>query len=280
MLTKVRAQSSLFGLPELVFNVANEPESDLVQLRNLDGLGPAKAAISTSPLGSRSGGHYVGSSVEPRNLVFTLHPNPDWDQWTFEKLRELTDQYFMSGMPVHLVFETDEKPPVGISGYVESNEPVLFSKDPETQVSIICPDPDFVAESQTAITGLSSDAAVNINYDGSVDTGFNLLIEQSVAGTVGNFDILLRDTKFYVYMYYGAGAPVNMLSPTTDLEINTMPGDKRARLIGSTNMNLLPYVRRESVWQVLKKGVNSFNLNTNYGVQNWTMKYFARYGSL
>lgn len=291
MLTKVRAVSELPGLPELVMNIIDNPDSDLIQLRNIDGLGPAKANVSTSAIGFRTGGQFLGTSVDPRNIVLTLHPNPDWDEWTYEKLRELMDAYFMTQAKVTLYFETEEKPPVGIVGYVESNEPTLFSKDPETQISIICPDPDFIAETETVITGLTSDDALDINYEGSIAASIYLKVDENVAATVHNIDVLLRDTFFRMHTWEsgsGGTPPASIINATNYVEIGSAPGNKFVDLVGTDvlgisglgRVSLLQSVLAGSQWPMLERGINSFSVDSDAGVQDWTLKYSVRYGSL
>ena len=153
MLTEVKAYSSWRSAPTLPLSDGGRPESDLIQLRNIDGLDPVKAAVNTSPFGSVDGASHTGSSVLTRNIVLTLHPNPNWDNWTFESLRRLLYSYFMPKRQTRLVFYSDDMIPVEISGIVESVSVNIFSKDPELQVSIVCPDPYFTALEPTVLTG-------------------------------------------------------------------------------------------------------------------------------
>lgn len=289
MLTKVRAVSELSGLPELVSNITTNPELDLIQVRNIDGLGPAKASVSTSAIGDKSGGKFLGTSVDPRNIVLTLHPNPDWNEWTYEKLRELTDLYFMPQSQVTLYFETDQKPPVGIVGYVESNEPNMFSNDPETQVSIICPNPDFVAETETVITGLTNDIARDIEYNGTIAAPVYLKVDEHTPATVHNLEVFLRDTFFKFHTYEGSGtAPPSLISATNYVELFSKPAEKYVRnkgvnvlgVTGLTEISLLAYILADSQWPVMKKGLNSFQVTSDSSVQDWTLQFSERYGSL
>ena len=126
MLTKVTAYSQWSNLDPLVFNVINRPETDLFEVRNIDGLGAVKADVNTTPLGSVDGESFVGSSVGKRNIVLTLGLTPDWNDWTMSRLRRLLDKYFMPKLKIRFVFETMEFSPVEIFGYIESNEPNIY----------------------------------------------------------------------------------------------------------------------------------------------------------
>ena len=51
MLTEVKAYSSWQSAPTLLLSDTGRAETDLVQIRNIDGLDPVKASVNTSPLG-------------------------------------------------------------------------------------------------------------------------------------------------------------------------------------------------------------------------------------
>ena len=72
MLTEVKAYSSWRSAPTLPLSDSGRAETDLIQIRNIDGLDPVKASVNTSPFGSVDGASYVGSSVESRNIVLTI----------------------------------------------------------------------------------------------------------------------------------------------------------------------------------------------------------------
>ena len=63
-----------------------------------------------------------------------------------------------------------------ISGIVEAFEGGLFVQEPEANISIMCFDPDFYESEPTVYSGVStsSNDTFEINYDGTVDTGFVL----------------------------------------------------------------------------------------------------------
>ena len=110
MLTKLQAYSAWESAPLLPLSDNGREETDLLQIRNIDGLDPVKATINTSAFGSVDGAAYIGSNVPTRNLVLTIHPNPDWGQWTFESLRRAVYDYFMPKLLTRLVFHSDDIP--------------------------------------------------------------------------------------------------------------------------------------------------------------------------
>ena len=176
MLTEVKAYSSWRSAPTLPLDDGGRAETDLIHVRNISGLDPVKASVNTSPFGSVDGASLTGSSVLTRNIVLTLHPNPNWKDWTYEALRRLLYSYFMPKLQVKLVFYSDDMIPVEISGVVEDVSVNIFSKDPELNVSIICPDPYFTALEPTVITGLTNDDPVTVDYGGTIEAGMHVKV--------------------------------------------------------------------------------------------------------
>ena len=95
MLTKLQAYSSWESAQTLLLPDSGREETDRLQIRNIDGLNPVKGTVNTSPFGSVDGAAYTGTDIDTRNIVLTIRPNPDWDQWTIEGLRKLVYSYFM-----------------------------------------------------------------------------------------------------------------------------------------------------------------------------------------
>lgn len=284
MLQKVSVYSSFPSVPPLVLNFQDISEDDLYKVRNLDGLGPVKASISTTPLGSSRGSSYGGSSVGERNLVFTLGFEPDWGNWTITKLRRNLDTYFMPQSSVTLIFESEENSPVVISGYVEANEPSIFSKDPEQQVSIICPDPDFVAVDPVTITGLTTDPAIDITYNGTQDTGIGFELTRNSGTDASALTIALAYTGQPPTPPFQVSGPGSALIDATHKfvmsSVTKAKYAQQVRLSDGLITNLLPYVTIPPKWPKLVQGINNLDIVSNNGVQNWSLTYYERYGSL
>jgi Phage tail protein len=280
VLTTVRAFSSWQSADMLLLDDAGRAETDLIQIRNVEGLGPVKAAVNTAPFGSVDGDSYVGSSVGSRNIVLTIRPNPDWHTWSMERLRRLLYIYFMPKSLTRLVFETDEIPPVEISGIVETNEPVLFSKDGEIQVSIICPYPYFTAVNPTILTGISSrdnSSPLRINYAGSIETGINVEVSRSSGASPASIAVQVGDPSV---AYFRVAASVDA---TKYFAVNTVPGQKYTQNVAfGTGLitNLLSKIQEGSKWPTLVPDQNDFSVITDVGVQDWKLTYFERFGGL
>lgn len=280
MLTEVKAYSSWRSAPSLLLDADGRPETDLIQIRNIDGLDPVKASVSTSPRGYVDGVTYTGSDIPARNIVLTIHPNPDWRLWTFESLRRLIYQYFMPKRPVRLVFYSDDIGPVEISGIVEGVTVNQFSKDPEMQVSIICPDPYFTAVDPTVITGQTvraGGATVVVPYAGTVESGVVVKVTYTSGTNPTSIGIQLNDPSLG---YFNVVAGVNN---TLYFEMSSIPMAKFVQNIdlntGVIN-NLLSDVEDGSTWLVLEPGDNQFSVVTDQGVQDWELTFYERFGGL
>jgi Phage tail protein len=282
VLTEVKAYSSWQAAPELLLDDLGRPETDLVQIRNIDGLNPVEASVNTSPLGSVDGVSYVGSNVPSRNIVLTVHPNPDWDNWTYENLRRLLYLYFMPKRTIRLVFYSDDMPTVEISGIVESVEVNPFSTDPELIVSIICPDPYFTALAGEITTGQSvrpGGTVRTIDYNGTIEAGIHVKVEFASGSAPTVIGIQIGDPKI---SYFTVAATV---SASKYFEMSSLPMRKFVQNIDLntgviTNLLSKIQIREGSAWPILQPGESHFSVITDTGVQDWELTYFERFGGL
>lgn len=284
MLNTVRAFSSWQSVDEVLLDPAGTPETDWFQIRDISGLGPVKAAVNTSPLGSMDGDTFVGSYVGARNIVLTIKPNPDWSEWTYEQLRRILYEYFMPKRRIRLVFETDEIAPVEILGYVESNEPNIFSKDGEVQVSIICPYPYFTSVDPIMVSGTSLTRSVDptiIDYDGSVESGVAIQLSWRAGTPPSDITIQINDP---ILSYFKVAAGVDSGKYFT---LGSIPGQKYVQNVAISNgiiTNLLSKVYSGSQWPILVPGDNEVYIFTNIEdeivTHDWTLTYYNRYGGL
>ena len=281
MLSIVKAYSAWQSAPTLPLDEAGRAESDLIQIRNIDGLDPVTASIGVQPYGSIDGEAYVGSSVLSRNLVLTLHPNPDWNLWSPEALRRLLYSYFMPKQAVRLELQSDDMEDLEITGVVESLTANMFSDDPEVQASIICPDPYFTAVDPQIISGDTTDAILDIEYLGSVPTGIQVKVEQ-VSGTnpneiniqIGNPDLT----------FFKASLP-NLITSTKYFHMSSLDRNKYSETVNESNgiiTSLLSNLVTEegSEWPTLLPGTNQFQVSSDHGVQNWELTYYERFGGI
>ncbi len=252
----------------------------MIQIRNIDGLDPVKAAVNTTPFGSVDGASYMGSSIPTRNIVLTIHPNPDWDIWSHESLRRLIYSYFMPKKRTRLVFYSDDMVPVEIWGIVESVSNNMFSKDPELFVSILCPDPHFTASSGVVMTGQTvrpGGLKTNIPYNGNVEAGVRIKVS-AVSGTAPTIIEIQMGNPAISYFIVPS-----TIAPLMYFEMSSFPLNKFVQNINLGSgiiTNLLSKVQDGSSWPILEPGTSEFSVITDQGIQDWELTYFERFGGL
>jgi phage-related protein len=277
VLTEVKAYSSWRSAPTLQLDEDGRTETDLIQIHNINGLDPVKASVTTSPYGSVDGTSFTGSNVQNRNIVLTLKPNPNWDTWTYAKLRQLLYSYFMPKLVIRLVFYSDDMNPVEIYGVVEGIENDMFTKEQTFQVSIICPDPYFTSLNPIVLTG-QNDEVKTFDYNGNVETGMVVKVTH-LSGAPTTIGIQLGDPKD---TFFGVTTEVNS---SKYFELSSIPMQKYVQNVNiGTGVidNLLSniYAQEGSLWPFLQPGTNEFKVVTDDGVQDYQLIFYERFGGL
>ena len=285
MLTKLTAYdlSGLIPDPlELPLTPEGRMETDIVQATNIEGLEPVEATVNTSPYASIDGAYFTGSNVADRNIVIDLLPKPDWITWDVATIRNHVYKYFMPKSFVRLTFESTERAPVEIFGYVETCKPNIFSKDNEIQVSIICPSPHFKAIDPIVIEGTTTGVAAadieNFTYNGTEETGINLKVHGG--GDTPTFVSFQQPAPITAAFTVNVGVVSGYY-----VEINSIQGQKYVRNVNELDpdddfTNLLNEVADGSKWPEFKHGAQQFLVWTAEAGQDWTLTYFDKYGGL
>lgn len=294
----MEAVSNQLDIPELPLGGFVPGSSDVIQVRNIDGLGPVKAGIASTPYATGRGSLFQGSSIETRNIVLTLGLNPDWATQTITELRRLLYKYFMTGLWVRLRFISDDMPEVYINGIVESFEPNIFAQDPEIQVSVLCPKPDFIDEDTTLLTGttlaLPIDAFTDpilpwlnsLNYDdldadpidyvGTAPVGFELRVEETYTGLI----VVVSATPTDVRYLYLVEVVVNS---TQRFQMNTVRSQRYVYNVNPSTgaaVNILAKMTYESDWPEFSPGPTKIAVFAYGGDIDWSLGYLTRYGGL
>lgn len=273
----------------LVLDLFNPQKSGL-QVRNVTGLGPVQATVNTTEIPTDDGSIYNSSRLNQRNIVLSL--GFLWDP-LIEDTRHKTYRYFPLKRNVQLVVETDRRLAV-TTGYVESNEPDIFSNSEGCSISIICPDPNFYAygekglnrtpfyvieplfefpfenESLTEPTlefgNIANYATRTILYEGDEEVGITIRLQ--AWGEVRNIafrnittrEVMLLDTEKLRQL---TSYPI---IAGDEIIISTSRGEKGAVLIrnGKTT-NILNCINRNADWFKLSKGPNEFSFTAEEG---------------
>ena len=261
-------------------------------VRNIDGLGPTKSTINTTETLSIDGSLYNSSRQVSRNLVFDLGFYNDGSE-TIEAIRQKAYRFFPTKKNLQIEVQTDTR--LGLTtGYVETLEPNIFSRDEGAIISIICPSAYFYGSNvvQTFFTGVNSlfefpwenpsltlnliefgsvfiDTAKSVVYTGDEATGVTIYI--NVTGAVNNLTIFntstgqlmsIDSTKLIALTGFDLKAGDLVV-------ISTVKGSKYIYLIrNGVTINILNTLGTNSSWFTIERGDNVFTYTASSGLSN------------
>lgn len=270
------------------------PEKSGFIVRSIDGLGPVKANINVTDISTGDGGVFNSSRLDKRNIVIDLI-FLQTEKESIEDIRQKSYKYFPIKKKVHLTVETDNHTSE-IDGYVESNEPNIFSNSEGTNISIICPDPFFYSakDNETLFSGVeptfefafennsTSESLLEMGsiqnkneqiivYDGNAEIGMSIYIHAlgdasniTIANNLTKEKMVINTDKLKTLM----GTDYAIISGDTII-INTTKGNKSITLLREgISTNILNCVDRGSKWFTLVKGDNIFSYTAESGSLN------------
>lgn len=242
-------------------------------VKDIAGLDPVKATITSSAFAQLDGSTPQGARRENRNVVMRVGIEPDYAVTSVSDLRRELYAFFMPKTNVEMRYFMDDVLFASASGQVESCEATPFSKEPEANVSIICFDPNFTGPTAIILEGDTVEDATEttIEYEGTVETGFvfRLLLDRS-------------ESDFTIYNRRPNGE-VQSLNVTTAMvatdvvEISTRSRNKYATLNGNS---ILYAVDKLSNWMPLYPGDNFFRVLASGAAIPWELEYVPKYGGL
>lgn len=153
----------------LTMELTNPQESGFL-VKNIDGLGPMKANLTFSDIATRDGGIFNMAKAESRNIVLDLlFVGSD-----VEALRHQSYRYFPIMGQITFGILTDYRYCI-INGYVESNEPTIFSDNADDvegcSISIMCGDPYWLeASGSTYVNFTTTDDAFEFPFSNESTT--------------------------------------------------------------------------------------------------------------
>lgn len=222
---------------------------------------------------------------------------------SIEDNRQKAYTYFQIKKKVRFEIETDNRH-VYIEGYVERNEPNIFSKKEDMQISLICPDPYFksVNKNVTKFSGVNSlfefpfensgtepmlemgDIRIlteqNVFYGGDAETG--VTITMHITGHVSNITLYNSETKEKMNIDVGKIQEITgeELLLGDDIIINTNRNEKSIMLLREGQyINILNCIDKTADWFQLVRGDNVFGYAADEGVYNiqFTVEYDTLY---
>lgn len=274
------------------------PEDSGFLIKSIDGLGAGKAAINMTEVCTNDGGLFNSSRLPSRNIVIRIKYL--W-KGTIEDVRQLSYKYFPIKKKVTLLIETDNRM-AEIEGYVETNEPTIFSKSEETSISIVCPEPFFhsISKKSTIFSGIEpmfefpfSNEDMHICllemgeirnltenlviYDGDSEVGVTIVIH--AVGEASNITIYNTRTRERMKIDTDKLAALtgSGIMASDDITICTVKGSKSVTLLreGQT-INILNCLDKDTDWFQLAKGDNIFAYSAETGGSNLQFKIINR----
>lgn len=232
MLTGIQVRDSLNSF-KVLLPVTTGEGTDPYRITDIQGIGPVKADVTTAPYATQRGSILQATRVGVRNLVIKIAYKPDYKtNKTVQILRREIYSILAPGNLVNLVFLNSEDRSVQIEGVVESHDPVIFSQEPEVQISILCTDPSFESMEPLSLNGFN-DSAINPSYYGTAPSGFLLeyYITRGQTGVIVSNGI--QDSLSYT----------RTLVQDDVLRISTVRGNKFVTLTrNGTDLNDLDYI--------------------------------------
>lgn len=271
-------------------NLSEEFPDHGIIIVGMNGISSPTANINTTELASMDGSMFNSSKAQQRNItlqfMYTFAP-------TIEDSRQRTYRYFPIKKEVEVEIETDNRILV-TKGYVETNEPDIFSEQETSQISIICPDPFFYSrkEAHTIFSGVEpmfefefsnesltekllimgeilNQTERTVIYEGDADVGMTITIH--ALGEVGNISIYNVRTREVIVIDNDKIEALTgeRFDQSDDIIICTERGNKSATLLrGGHYINILNCLDRNSDWLRLTKGDNILAYVTDYGSEN------------
>lgn len=234
-----------------------QPAESGFYIKSIKGLGPSKANVNIIDIVSYDGGLYNSARCDKRNIVFELGA---WDTVAdVERLRQTSYRYFPIKGKIRMQFNTDNRK-VNIIGYVESNEPNIWSENVTMSISVICPDPYFKDIYENSITYTNDGELHTINYEGDSDAG--VTIQLNCGSDVTGLSIQNTNGQaFTVVDNYLAKKAPNKILANDIIILDTIPNEKGIKLTrGETTYNILNAMNRSSVWFKINRFKRSFKV--------------------
>lgn len=233
--------------------ILTQPELSGLIVKDIDGMGPADAAVNITELATVDGGIVNSTRLADKeikiDLIFLEKP-------TIEDARLLTYQYFPIKRPITLTFKTvrPNQPDrvARIFGIVERNEPKVFSKQEACSITVKCADPYFHSLEQSSSKFFGTEPLFEFTYSNEVDP--NAEKEYLTVDTYNLDGISMTDAINYVQV----GQPVET-PPMSGL--NPIVYDYDFTNVDKVDMVLTSYDSRYSPARTMKELYHGYVTN-------------------
>lgn len=246
------------------------------ELLNVEGLNPTPASLAFTELAGIDGARFNSGRRTKRNIVITLAYNPP-----IEANRNLVYKYFPTKTPVKLYFATESRN-VYINGYTETNEVAFFTRNEQSVLSIICPNPYF-----------RSNEKINVDFSNTInlfefpfaidEAGIefseiikvsNVIVNAGDISTGAIFTLTARTSQILNPVIYNNttnqyfGLNVDLMQGDV-ITINTNAGEKSVTLTQDGVTTSIVNARQSgSKWLQLIAGDNEISYSCDEGAEN------------
>lgn len=261
-------------------------------VESVEGLGPVKANINQTESAMTDGTLYNSSYLDVRSIIMNLKfyrlPNE-----AIEDIRQKSYKYFPIKRKINILVKTDNRE-IEAVGYVESNEPDIFSAQEGCAITILCTDPFFYSTvmDETVFSGvepmfefpfenesltepllemglIKNKTEETVYYRGDSEIGITIIVH--AIGTASNLTIYNTLTREQMKLDSSKLVALtgSDIMPGDTITINTLKGNKSVSLLrNGKTVNILNCLVKGSDWFTLSKGDNVFVYTTDEGSNN------------
>ena len=268
------------------------PEKSGFIVKSINGLGPVKATINTTSSATRDGATFNSAFMDVRDIVISLLYYQTGEE-TVEDLRQKAYRYFPNKKKIRIQIETDNRI-VWTEGYVENNDPNIFSKESGCTITIVCADPYLysIDESSTIFNGIEprfefpfenipldesslelgmiiNNTTASVFYEGDCEIGCTITIDATgpmkdilISKLNDNGRMSINTDKLDTILGSGIVAGDTIV-------IETNVGQKGITLIrDGVRYNILNCLSKDSTWFKLTTGDNVFSYIVGTGAEH------------
>lgn len=266
------------------------PEKSGFVVKSIEGLGPVKATINMTSSATRDGSTFNSAFMDTRDIMISLLYYQTEGE-TIEDLRQKSYKYFPNKKKIRLLIETDNRI-VQTEGYVEDNNPEIFSQESGCIITVRCPDPylysvneanmvfygveplfEFpfenvsVTEPLLELGEIVNRTSAVVFYEGDCDVGCTITID--ALGPASNIAIYRGMNE---HMSIDTSKLISIVGSEIisgdAIIIETSVGNKSITLIrDGVRYNILNCLDKSSTWFMLSKGDNIFSYVVGDGTE-------------
>jgi len=266
------------------------PDNSGFQVLSVDGLGPSKAEIAVTEMSGQDGADFNSARANTRNVVFRLGflPKPD-----IETIRQKSYKYFPLRRPIRIQINATNRQAY-VYGYVESNEPDIFSERESCIISVLCPRAhvydiyeqitnfsskinlfEFPFSNESLVSPLiefsefGTESEKNIVYEGGMPVGIVITIHATGPAN----DVVMTDSDTLETLSIDSAVLISMTGSDIiagdEIVISTVKGNKYATLTrSSVDYNILNALGANPTWFEIDRGDNRFAFSADSGLSN------------